>query len=170
MKIGKTTASYDSDNPHWDQQVTFADGTFAEYGGRGVTRWDYRITNVIVSEYPRTLVSIVGRCLSRPNRSPDFLSVRIGALRPKYVPLTTESTAFLHIDSKGVLVVKRRKIDTRVFQESWGHSADIRKPSVSIVAKGIMLITENTEPHRGALPRALRALGGTRCKQKGDAR
>jgi hypothetical protein len=146
MKISRQTASYDSDNPHWDQRVTFADGTFTEYGGCGISRWDYRITNVIVSEYSRTLVSIVGRCLSHPKRSPDFLSIRIGALRPKYVPLSIDSTAFVSIDSKGLITVKRRKIDTRTLQASWGRSADIRKPSASAVVEGVMMIGENTEP------------------------
>jgi hypothetical protein len=50
MRIGRKTPAYDSEAPHWDQQHQFRDGTFVEFGGRAITRWDYRITNIIISE------------------------------------------------------------------------------------------------------------------------
>ena len=147
MKIGRKTVLYDSESPHWDLQHNFRDGTFVEYGGHGINRWDYRITNVIVSEYPRALVSIAGRCASQPGRKPEFLSVRIGAMPPKYVALSIKSTAFLHINSKGILTVSRHRISTNKFHELWGNALKdhFNTSAVNVVA-GILSIRENTEP------------------------
>ena len=151
MRLGRNKPSYDSVAPHWDQQHSFSDGTFVEYGGQGVNRWDYRITNVIISEFHRSLVSISARCLSSPNRTPDFLSIRIGAMPPKYVSLSLDSTAFLYIDAKGILTVRRRKVAVDAFRELWrnvmqGHLDS----SASVVSAGILSIAENTEPLRRA--------------------
>lgn len=147
MRQGGKTPSYDSENPHWDQQHSFSDGTFVEFGGQGVNRWDYRITNVIVSEFPRSLVSISGRCASRPRRSPEFLSIRIGAMPPKYIALSLESTTFLHIDAKGILTVSHRKISVERFRKLWG---DAMKGSLNSsafkVSAGVLSIAEDTGP------------------------
>src|SRR5262249_42133027 len=144
-------ASYDSEDPHWVQQHNFGDGTFVEYGVQGVNRWDHRVTNVIVSECPRSLVSISGRCASRPGRSLEFLSVRIGATHPNYITLSHESTSFLRIDSKGKLTVRRRNIKIERFRTLWGDAMKGHLDSSAFkVSAGVLSIAEHTEP--GAPP------------------
>jgi len=146
MRIGRKTPAYDSAETHSDQMRTFSDGTFTDFGGQSINRWDYRITNVIVSKYPRMMVSIAGRCISGPKRNPEFLSIRIGALTPKYVPLSLDSTAFVHIDSKGVLKVEHRKVSEETFRKQWETAMKGRQDtSALIVGPDILSIAEVAE-------------------------
>ena len=147
MRIGITTPSYDSQEPHFHMQYNFADGSFVEVGERAVNRWDHRITSVIVSELPRCVVCTSGRSLSRGGRWPDFLSVRIGHTRPKYVALSIKSTTFLRIDSKGALTVRRRRIGRERFEAFWGKVMKGRlNSSACRLSRRILSIAEGTEP------------------------
>jgi hypothetical protein len=153
-QISKTTPTYDSDSPHWDDRMEFPSGGFIEFGGQGVTRWDYRITNVILSQYPRCHVDVSGRSLSPGKRHPDVLSVRIGALSTKLIPLSTESTTFVHIDFKGIIHVKRKKLVETDFRKRWSIATAkwIETPVTKVIADILQMADEplgkmkDTEP------------------------
>jgi len=121
-RIGLSTPSFDTLSPHWVQQHDLVSGAFMEFGSRALSRWDIRITHFVISELPRTLVSIVGRALHPRKDVPDFLSVRVGASTPKFFPLTPEQTLQLLISREGRIQPSHIRLTQAEFLKRWGHA------------------------------------------------
>jgi hypothetical protein len=115
IRVGRKTPSYDSMAAHWDSVLYMPDGSFFGFGTK-LLKGRRHIYQITVSEYPYSSVTMCGRRVSGPGRQPEFLSVRMGALEPRYVPLSDECTALLHISIQGDLFFQHRVIDVEEFQ------------------------------------------------------
>ena len=140
MRISLSTPSYETLAPPWDQQRNVPDGSFLEYGGRAINRWDYRITHVVTSELPRSLVSIVGRALRPKQRFADFLSIRIGANTPKFFPLNSTQTLQIGISADGKIHSSTVQVTQDEFMKSWGDTLSSLTDNNFKVAHGALTI------------------------------
>lgn len=120
MRISHTTPSFDPLTPAWDQQKNLPDGSFMEYGGIAVSRWNYHITYCLRSAVPRSHVVAVGRCLSPKKRKADYLSMRVGADPARYLLLNTETTLYITVDANMNMTTTRRKTSQEDFMQEWG--------------------------------------------------
>ena len=117
-RILSSTPSYDPRDPPWDCILGLPDGKFAEYGSRGLNRYDRRLTYILLSHLPRQNVAICGRSLAPKQNHADFISLRIGADRAKLIPLSTDHTTFITIQRDGSISIEHKVVDFEAFSKS----------------------------------------------------
>ena len=119
MRTGLSTPSFDSLEPPWTEQRNQPDGSFLEFGLQYVSKKESRVTYVLTSELPRSLVSIVGRSLKPKRRTADFLTIRIGANTPKYFRLLPDQTWSIHVGAEGAILSSKVQVTRDEFVKRW---------------------------------------------------